>query len=251
MDGAATVTPYYQDHLVSLYCGDCRVLLPELAITYDHSITDPPYDLETHSGARSDLRTEYRVKFEPLPSVVELVALVKPRRWALAFCSLEMLGDYRRACGDTWVRGGFWDRVDGAPQFTGDRPAQPGEGIAIWHAEGKKRWNGGGKRGIWRGNVVRGDERVHETQKPEALMRAIVLDFTDPGELILDPYAGSGTTGVSAKICGRRAVLIEKEEDRCELAANRLRLTDVDERIAMVAEARSRQSALVWEQEMS
>lgn len=65
-------------------------------------------------------------------------------------------------------------------------------------------------------------ERVHPTQKPLVLMGALVEQFTDPGELILDPTAGSGTTGVAAKRLNRRCILIERDEAHCESAARRL-----------------------------
>ena len=238
-------TLVYEDDAVQLWHGDCAAVLPSIE-EFDHVLTDPPYDEETHRGARSDLRSEYGVRFAPLDDPAALASALQPRRWALVFCSIEMLGTYRRAAADRWVRSGIWDRIDGAPQFSGDRPAQAVEGIAIWHAAGAKRWNGGGKRGIWRCGIVRGEERVHETQKPLALMRDLILDFTDVGETIFDPFAGSGTTGVAAKICGRKAVLFEIDGGRCALAARRLAEASIDERIARVPDQRARQGALVF-----
>ena len=60
------------------------------------------------------------------------------------------------------------------------------------------------------------------TSKPEGLMIELVRLFTDPGELVLDPFMGSGTTLVAAKQLGRRAIGIELEEKYCEIAAKRL-----------------------------
>jgi site-specific DNA-methyltransferase (adenine-specific) len=63
---------------------------------------------------------------------------------------------------------------------------------------------------------------VHPTQKPLVLMQRLVEQFTDPGDVILDPTAGSGTTGLAAKLLSRRAVLVESNEEHCEAAAKRL-----------------------------
>jgi DNA modification methylase len=65
------------------------------------------------------------------------------------------------------------------------------------------------------------DGRVHPTQKPIALMRWC-LSFAPDAETIIDPFLGSGTTLVAAKLEGRKAVGIELEERYCEIAANRL-----------------------------
>ena len=162
------------------------------------------------------------IDFEALPDVEFTASLWEwAARWCVVFCSIEMLGAYRERAGEAWVRGGIWRRPDGAPQISGDRPGQPGEGIAILHREGRKRWNGGGHHAFYEVGTVK-HNRVHPTQKPEQLLTKLVEDFTDPNDLILDPFAGSGTTGVAAKRLGRRCILIEREEKYCEIAARRL-----------------------------
>lgn len=218
---------YYEDASVTLWHGDCRDVLPTLG-PVDHVITDPPYDARTHAGARSNGDSFSRIDFAPLDVAVELPAVLSAaQRWVLAFCTMEMIAIYREASGEAWVRAGFWRRPDGAPQFTGDRPATPGDAIAIMHAPGKKRWNGKGRHAYWEVGVERVD-RGHPTQKPAGLMEALIADFTDPGDLILDPFAGSGTTGVAAKRLGRRAILIEREEKYCAVAARRLQQQALD-----------------------
>ncbi|HEX4936591.1 MAG TPA: DNA methyltransferase, partial [Gemmatimonadaceae bacterium] len=92
----------------------------------------------------------------------------------------------------------MWVKPWAAPQFTGDRPGTGAEGIAIAHRDGRKHWNGGGAVALWSHGFATdevGVLRVHETQKPLRLMRQLVRLFSDPGEVILDPHAGSGTTG--------------------------------------------------------
>ena len=228
VENRTIMTPFYQDGSVTIFLADCRAILSDLP-AYQHVITDPPYDAQTHANARTSRTTDGNeivnaidIDFAPLGDPTWLVRQLRPSRWGIAFCGLEMLGDYRRAAGDAWIRAGFWHRVGSAPQFTGDRPAQPGEGLAIWHRSVRKRWNGGGRHAYYEHGVVRGTTRVHQTQKPEALLMELVNDFTDPGDLILDPFMGSGTTLVAAKRLGRRAIGIEINPTYCAAAVARL-----------------------------
>ena len=72
---------------------------------------------------------------------------------------------------------------------------------------------------------VRGDRteaRVHATQKPLALLQALVRDFTQPGDLVLDPFMGSGTTGVACLAEHRRFVGIERDPATFAQACDRL-----------------------------
>jgi site-specific DNA-methyltransferase (adenine-specific) len=71
----------------------------------------------------------------------------------------------------------------------------------------------------------------HPTQKPEKLLAKIILASSNPGEVVLDPFLGSGTTAVVAKKLGRRYVGIEIDETYCSLAEKRLEMADVDKTI--------------------
>ena len=121
-----------------------------------------------------------------------------------------------------FVRCGVWIKPDGAPQFTGDRPGTGWEAVAILHAAGgKMRWNGGGHHAVWTHGVER-DVPGHPTPKPLALIRRWVRDFTDTGDLVIDPFAGSGTTLRACKDLGRRCIGVEQNADYCEIAKRRL-----------------------------
>lgn len=61
----------------------------------------------------------------------------------------------------------------------------------------------------------------HPTQKPLSVLTRIILASTDPGDWILDPFSGSGTTGIAANLCGRRFAGIEQEEDFCRMSKAR------------------------------
>jgi len=64
--------------------------------------------------------------------------------------------------------------------------------------------------------------KVHPTQKPEALLYRILLACTKPGDVVLDPFFGTGTTGAVAKRLGRRWIGIEREGDYCAAAIERI-----------------------------
>lgn len=123
--------------------------------------------------------------------------------------------------GMRFIRVGAWVKNNGAPQFTGDRPAQGFEAIAIMHREGERlRWNGGGRRGVWITDVERNNG--HPTPKPLALIQDWIRLFSDPAETILDPFMGSGTTGVACANLGRKFIGIEIDERYFDIACHRI-----------------------------
>lgn len=240
--------PYYSDATTTLYLGKCEDVLPLLQ-PVDHVITDPPYSAHVHGNARSsrmqsandrggkygsDSRRNVDLGFDHLtPELREFCAeqfARLARRWVLVFSDIESDHLWRgdlTANGLDYVRTGVWHKVGSTPQFSGDRPATAVEAITICHPKGRKKWNGGGSHAIWSVPIVldrgrNGTERLHSTQKPEPLMRALVDQFTDPGDVILDAFGGSATTAIACGYLGRKSVLIEENEARAEVAAKRL-----------------------------
>lgn len=206
----------------------------------DVTITDPPYNERTHKGARAKggkLVADTTINFASLPSVEWFTeALRISRHWVLGFCAVEQFGLYEATAGECWVRAGIWLKVGAAPQFTGDRPATGAEGIAIAHRLGKKRWNGGGSHAVWSHGFAAdevGDGRVHPTQKPYRLMAELVRLFSDPDEIVFDPYCGSGTTGAAAVALGRRFIGIEQNIVHVETAKRRIQHASGDVNVAV------------------
>jgi site-specific DNA-methyltransferase (adenine-specific) len=270
------VTPYYQDEAVTLYHGDCLDVLPALEMV-DHVITDPPYardvylrlsqpntkrgsgtpgrmsipltgkdgrkihNLETGALARMSAGDIGAIDDLIVP-VSALLAIIL-RRWCIVFSDAESCYLWRNALepiGLRYVRTGAWVKPDAMPQMTGDRPGTGMELCTIAHAPGPMRWNGGGSLAVWTHFTAKGDGRPegHPCPKPLPLMVELVTLFTDEGETILDPFAGSGTTGVAAKLNGRKCILIERDEKYCEVAAKRLQTTEPGRLFDKVAKAK-------------
>ncbi len=112
------------------------------------------------------------------------------------------------------------------------------------HAPGASKWNGGGSHGVFTINKG-GDERSgHPTQKPLALMDRLVRLFSDRGELVCDPFLGSGSTGVAAVRAGRRIVGWELDPGFFKIAESRISATREQLEIGAGAAARVEQRAL-------
>jgi len=194
----------------------------------DVIITDPPYSETVHSKSRSgpDQAVDFgfnaitQDQMEAVADQCERLA----KRWVLVFCDVESNHLWRGALSSAGlepVRVAAWVKGQGAPQFTGDRPGIGFEAIVIAHRKGRKRWNGGGKAGLYT-HLAERTNRVHTTQKPLSLMLELVSLFSEPGELIIDPFAGSGTTGVAALRLGRKFAGAEQQEKYVAIANERL-----------------------------
>lgn len=220
-------TPYYEDETVVLYHGDSREFLPTLADqSVDCVITDPPYSERTHSKARTPQRVGVTT-FGAITDADLRMLLVEcgriSRRWVVATL------DYRHAVefdvtppeGLKCQRVGVWLKTNPTPQLTGDRPAQGWESIAYFHrADEPSAWNGHGRHGNFVSRIP--PPEGHPTAKPLGMVADWVRLFTSPGDVVLDPFVGSGTTLRAAKDEGRRAIGIEIDERYCEIAAKRL-----------------------------
>ncbi len=133
-----------------------------------------------------------------------------------------MPGNYAKRQGLRFIRGGAWVKLGPTPQMTGDRPAQGWEAIAILHAaDGERmRWNGGGRAAVYHCQAEM--HGVYPTQKPEPLIHRLLADFADPGDDVLDPFCGSGTTLLYAWRRWHKATGCDVREEACEIAAKRI-----------------------------
>lgn len=228
-----SMTPYYEGDGVVVYYGDCNELLPSIG-PVDHVITDPPYGLMAQGGKvqmRGEVVDQDYGEWDTTEATYEWIACLPPATGCLVvFHDFAMTTTVRRvASGAGWPakHSLFWDK--------GDSGINPRKNFVnavemASYFRRDQRWNGGGSRvNIFR--LHRQPTPLHPTQKPESLMRWIVDAVTMPGDLVLDPFMGSGTTLVAAKLLGRKAIGIELDERYCEIAAKRLsqRVLDLSE----------------------
>jgi len=194
--------PYYQDEYVTIYHGDCLEIVPTLG-RFDLLLTDPPYGIASvwkggfgHGWGKASKDSAMRNEWDAeAPDIA----------WLLEVANVSIVwggNHFNLPLSRSWL---VWNK--------------PERGFSLSEAE--LAWTN-------RDNVVRVFDhkrsdagRKHPTQKPLALM-TWCIGLAGDVQTILDPFAGSGTTGRAAKDMGRKAVLIEREERYCEIAARRM-----------------------------
>jgi site-specific DNA-methyltransferase (adenine-specific) len=235
---------FYEEDQVAIYCGDALAVLRELeSATADAVIADPPYS----SGGmfRDDRKQDVYTKYVWTESANRALAaftgdsrdqrgfgywcalwlgearrVLIPGGIAAAFTDwrqLPMMTDSIQAGGLIWRGIVVWHKPSARP--TQGRWANACEYL-VWGTNGPRELNGNGFPGFY--SVVTPQEREHLTEKPLALLHAL-LRVVPKGGLVVDPFMGTGTTLVAAKNLGRRAIGIDIDPGWCEVAAKRLR----------------------------
>lgn len=231
------IIPYYQSDGITIYHADATAVLLLLGSgTIRLILTDPPYNvsevgadiLDTDgnvtSGGHRDFG-QWDRDWDPKDLLVPAARLLYAGGSLIAFCSDWLLSHYKQF-DQLQSRGTMiWDKGSAPPSY---RPGymsytewivwlqQPGAPIV---------WNGNGAiSNILKYARCSGRERSkHPTQKPLDLITDLMRRHSHKGDLVLDPYMGSGTTLRAAKDLGRRAIGIDTDERWCEIAVKRLR----------------------------
>ena len=236
---SATATPLDVIEGRARWCvvhGDSLDVLADMRWQVDHVISDPPFEKEAHTQHRRVKREGGVMEMEPLSFAAitanerEAVAAQMARlarRWVIVFSQVEAAMEWQRVLTLDGAlsprRIGVWVKPDAMPQFSGDRPGMGYESLVFAHRKGRSRWNGGGRVAVFTHTKnTPGGAHDHETQKPVPLMLELVELFTDPDEIVLDPFAGSGTTGVACLRLARRFLGIEKDARYAAIARERL-----------------------------
>ena len=223
--------PFFQSNGITIYHADCRAVLPRLpASSIDAVITDPPYGIGYQSAQRKlrpDLPTSVTGD-ESLNSLRDSLPMIdqalKADRHAYVFAAPMRIGEAVDAVAEYWrVKNVLvWDKGNAGSK--GDCLA----GYSLnWEAivyanKGRRPLYGKRPRCIYRYDWQAWRDPVHPTVKPEAIMQWLMQKSSEAGELVLDPFMGSGVTLLAAAALGRRAIGIELEERYCEVAAERL-----------------------------
>ena len=244
-----------------IYGGDCIAAmdrLPENSV--DLIFADPPYNMqlggELHrpDNSRVDGVDDEWDRFDSFKAYDDF-----SRRWLNAARrilkdtgSLWVIGSYHNIfrvgsilqdIGYWMLNDIVWRKSNPMPNFRGTRFTNAHETL-IWCAKSKeskytfnydamKNLNEGLQmRSDWTLPLCTGDERIkgtdgnklHPTQKPESLLYRVLMAATKPGDVVLDPFFGTGTTGAVAKMLGRKYIGIEQDADYIAAARERLAL---------------------------
>jgi DNA modification methylase len=229
--------PYYQENGITLYLGDCREILMWLAPqSVDCVITDPPYGIDYdsgpdgHAGKGSGRRSSIddRLEGDKTPALYKSLGIL--RAHCKPDCSLYIFYAWNKTVETIQAveNGGFevrniivWNK-NRAP-FTGAQYKCKSELMLYCYLTGESpQWHGkANENNVWDYDIEAVNE-YHPTQKPVPLLKRAIKNSSREGDLVLDPFCGSGSTLRAAKDLGRRAVGIEIEEKYCEIAAKRL-----------------------------
>lgn len=242
----------------TLYLGDCREILPTLP-KVDAVVTDPPYEDELHEAIGRIRRNDGREMVQDLGFAginatradIARAIVASSNGWALIFSLAEGVRAWRddlQAVGAKWDTVLAWIKPDASPRFNGQGASRGFENcITVWCGKGYRSWNGGGKRGIYT-HCVNGPSRhgKHPTEKPVSLLRELLADYTKQGQTILDPFMGSGTTGIAAVKLGRRFIGIELDQEYFDIACRRIEEATKQPDMLVQLEKRDKEQQMDW-----
>ncbi|GAB4300125.1 MAG: site-specific DNA-methyltransferase [Roseovarius sp.] len=248
--------------LDTIVAGDCIEVmrrLPEASI--DLIFADPPYnlqlrgDLQRPEGGTVDAVDDAWDSFASFAAYDRFTRdwlraarrLLKPNGaiWVIgSYHNIFRVGAALQDSGFWLLNDVIWRKTNPMPNFRGKRLTNAHETM-IWASreqgarytfnyEALKALNDGVQmRSDWLLPICTGQERLkdetgakaHPTQKPESLLHRILVGTTNPGDVVLDPFFGTGTTGAVAKKLGRSYIGIEREERYIRIAERRLAAT--------------------------
>jgi len=218
--------------------GDCLKKIPLLDYIFDAIITDPAYNLSNDPNVKEDFgewdKFDSREDYLNFQRKWLKIALPKLKKGGnvLIFAAFEYGGylmEILREVGLTVRNHSVWHKSN-PPTKHKSSDISSCEFI-IWATKGKNatyNWLGSKKaHNFIETPLCQGNGRTsHPTQKPIEVMKWLLEKYTNPGDLVLDPFAGSGSTGVACKLMGRNYVLIEEYRPYYEFIKMRMKSTN-------------------------
>jgi len=213
-----------------IYCGDCLDLMREMPDkSVDLVLTDPPYGIgESNEKNLSRGKPFGSKRDRPGSSRVAGAKNYGSFEWDASRVSREYISEIRRVSENQIIFGGnyyadlldpsscwlVWDK-DNSGDFADCELAWTSFKTAV--RKFKWRWNG-----MLQEDMRHKEERIHPTQKPVPLFMQILEKYSKPGDLVLDPFLGSGTTAIACLRTGRHFIGIEKHEPYFIMAQERI-----------------------------
>lgn len=197
-----------------LYCGDCSMILPQLD-SVDLVLTDPPYGINEAAGKNKSRGKIAKAKdygnddWDSQPPPNWLFELIREKS------SYQIIfgGNYFDLPPTKCVL--VWDKENGANDFADCELAWTNLDKAVRMK--KWRW-----AGMLQENMSKKEERVHPTQKPSAIMEWAISLAPENVSTVLDPFMGSGTTGLACWKMGKAFIGIERERKYFDIACKRI-----------------------------
>jgi site-specific DNA-methyltransferase (adenine-specific) len=244
--------PYFDDGQVQLYLGDVREILPQLGIAADVIVTDCPYGVTSHKWDRwvenwptlAASAAPAMWAFGTLGMFMAHAAEFKSAGWKLSHDVVDVIWEKHNPSGpdaDRFRRiheqaglfyRGPWSGVHHEPQRITTGVVERGRVIAshkdIGHRSaytGRADWEDDGTRlqvSVIRARSMHRMGNIAPTQKPTSVLEQLIRYSCPRGGMVLDLFAGSASTLVAARACGRRGAGIEGDEAQIEKAAMRL-----------------------------
>jgi site-specific DNA-methyltransferase (adenine-specific) len=248
---------FYENNLVKLYKGDCLEIMPQLDIKFDACITDLPYGTTQNSW-------DSIIPFDDMWN--NLNNLIKENGAIILFGQDKFSAKLMLSNEKNHKYNLIWKKGERASGFLNAKkmPLRNHEDILVFyrkqpsyipqmtlgkmnHSKGKlttkQKINCYGKFNDIQSNFTelkypksilnfdRPHPPIHPTQKPVELLEWLIKTYTNENEIILDFTAGSGTTGVACMNLNRKCILIEKDENYCEIIKDRLNQNAINELI--------------------
>ena len=225
----------------TLYQGNAYTLIDELIkkkITVNHIITDPPYNISKENNFNTLKNPRKGVDFGAWDKGFDLFSwipkyekILNPNGSMIVFCSYRYISFIIQSMEESGLSVKdiiVWKKSNPMPRNINRRYVQDME-FAVWAVKKGAKWvfnkdkNRSYMRSLIETPTVSGNEKVnHPTQKSLKLMEDIIKTHTNENELIIDPFMGSGSTGVACLISGRKFIGIELDKNYFHLAAKRI-----------------------------